>query len=89
MTASPTRRHRLAAVLVASLAAIPAALAVAPAAVGSTAAHRAAATTTGGQLPGSAVHTITRLDPRTSATAPSRAPTSRPTTGPRRSGTRW
>ena len=63
MTASPTRRHRLAAVLVASLAAIPAALAVAPAAVGSTAAHRAAASTTGGQLPGSAVHTVTRFDP--------------------------
>ncbi len=63
MTASPARRHRLAAVLVASLAAIPAALVAAPAAVGSTAAHRAAATTTGGQLPGSAVHTVTRFDP--------------------------
>ena len=63
MTASPTRRHSLAAVLVATLAAVPAALVAAPAAVGSTAAHRAAATTTGGQAAGTAVHTVTRFDP--------------------------
>jgi hypothetical protein len=53
----------MAAVLVATLAAVPAALVAAPSAVGSTTAHRAAATTTGGQAPGTAVHTVTRFDP--------------------------
>jgi hypothetical protein len=62
MTAAPARRRRLAALLVAGLAAVPAALVAAPAAAGSTANRRALATTTGGQLPGSAVHTTTRFD---------------------------